>query len=593
MSLASIPIRHPSRVYLTLGPLLALGALTPTPSLPPLILLLAILRLQAATLIPRRNWSGAVAQVICVSLATGVVHAAASLHALSTPFTSLIVLAGLSTVATTIAAGAIAAGYYTERASQTHWARATLFPATWATTWAAVERGSPIGQLATWSPVVNLGGYGWLRQVGGQAAINWVVAAWAVVIADVAGAWMMGPGGEQEPGSEDLVSLVDDGSLVHPVPKARSAISAKARRTLVMTAVLMTLAVPSYMVSDLPPPVSAPDVTPFGVACAMPYPQRNGHATGPPSLKDYVAESKTLQSQAKIILWPESAVHFTAAGEREEAFAKISRQIANGTYYGIGFEEVVHSDSSDGVWKAGMRRNGLVLLGWEGVVYEYYKRNLVPIAESFSLTPSNEQPSLFTMHLPHPKSWTAPEWAPAPNFTRPIDITASICLDFTTASSFAGLPARPALILAPARTWHPSIGRAMWEQAKARAEETGSMVLWCDGGAGGVSGLAGRGMHAFRQTGPGSWAQTVSVPWPFDQRRTMFAAGGTSAALAAVWAIAGMAWMAGAAAAQVGDREQGAGRAVASLTGAAQRALVSIRNLGAREARGEERPLLD
>ncbi|KAI0361364.1 hypothetical protein OH77DRAFT_1492425 [Trametes cingulata] len=588
-------MKHPYRVYLTMGPVLALGALTPTPSFTPAVLLVATLRIQAARGIPRREWYEAIAQVLLVSLATGLVNAAPSLHALSTPATSLVVLASLSAVAASIAAGALAVGYYAERASRTHWVRATVFPAAWATTWAAVERFSPIGQLATWSPVANLGGYSWLRQIGGQVAINWVVAAWAVIISEVAGAWMMGPGGEKDVSSGGRNrSLIDDDVPVldRPIPPARSSLSPKTRRTLLMAGFLFALTVPSYLIADLPPPVAAPDVTPFGVACAMPYPQRNGRSTGPPLWNDYVKESRTLQSQAKIVLWPESAVHFNSEDEREEAFKQIRPHINNGTYYGIGFEEVIHRDTADGVWKSGMRRNGLVLLGWEGVVYEYYKRHLVPIAESFSMTPSNEKPSIFTMQLSHPSSWTAPAWAPGPTFTRPIDITASICLDFTTASSFADLPSRPALILAPARTWHTSIGLAMWEQAKARAEETGSMVLWCDGGEGGVSGVAGRGMQAFRQVGPGSWAQTVSAPWPYDQRRTVFSAAGTSAALAVVWGIMGMGWMAGAVAGQVGDSEHGAGRAVASLTGAVQNAVGFIRNLGQREMRGEERPLL-
>ena len=39
---------------------------------------------------------------------------------------------------------------------------------------------------------------------------------------------------------------------------------------------------------------------------------------------------------------------------------------------------------------------------------------------------------------------------------------------------------------------------AMWEKARARAEEVGSMVLLlCDGGAQGVSGVAGHGIAAY------------------------------------------------------------------------------------------------
>ncbi|CDO73465.1 hypothetical protein BN946_scf185013.g100 [Trametes cinnabarina] len=385
LSLASLPIQHPSWVYHTLAPVLALGALAPTPSFTPLILLVALLRLHFTTIIPRRAWGNAISQVVLISLAAGLVNAAPSLHALSTPTISLVVLAGLSTVTTAIAGGAIALSYFAERdGGARHWTRATVFPAMWATTWAGVERCSPIGQLATWSPVVNLGGYSWLRHVGGQVAINWVVAAWAVVLSDVVGAWVMGPVEDTNLAeASDLISIAreDDEDGVAPVSAvlpAERTTSPRTRRTLLLAGVLVLLAAPSYVATELPPPVHAPDVTPFGVACAMPYAHKNGQPKGPPSLADYVHESKILQSQAKIILWPESAVHFTAEGEREEAFEKMRPQISNGTYYGIGFEEVVHADSPDGVWKAGMRRNGLVLLGWEGVVYEYYKRHLVP-----------------------------------------------------------------------------------------------------------------------------------------------------------------------------------------------------------------------
>ena len=100
------------------------------------------------------------------------------------------------------------------------------------------------------------------------------------------------------------------------------------------------------------------------------------------------------------------------------------------------------------------------------------------------MTPADEKPSIFTMELGHPRDYTAPAWAPGPNHTRPLALTASICLDFTFASALAPvLPSRPALVLAPARTWHAAVGRAMWAVAAARAAEAGALVLWCDGGA--------------------------------------------------------------------------------------------------------------
>lgn len=126
--------------------------------------------------------------------------------------------------------------------------------------------------------------------------------------------------------------------------------------------------------------------------------------------------------------------------------------------------------------------------------------------------------------------------------TRPIPITSSICLDFASSSPFGALPTRPALILASARTWHIGAGLAMWEQAKARAEEIGSTILWCDGGEGGVSGVAGVGAGAGEiiRVGQGSWQTTVAIPWPVVEERTMYAAGGDWMVLVMVWSLVGV-----------------------------------------------------
>lgn len=163
--------------------------------------------------------------------------------------------------------------------------------------------------------------------------------------------------------------------------------------------------------------------------------------------------------------------------------------------------------------------------------------NTCTVAESHSLTPGTEPPAIFTLELPAPKGIKQPKWAPGPNFTRPIPLTASICLDFAHTSAFTSLATRPALILAPARTWHASVGRAMWEQAKARAAETGATVLWCDGGAGGLSGLADARYSEVVQAGPGSWAKPVPVAHPFDARRTLYMRGGQAAAFGAAWGV--------------------------------------------------------
>jgi hypothetical protein len=79
----------------------------------------------------------------------------------------------------------------------------------------------------------------------------------------------------------------------------------------------------------------------------------------------------------------------------------------------------------------------------------------------------------------------------------------------------------------------------MWEQAKARAEEMGSMVLWCDGGKGGVSGVAGGGIDEIMQVGEGSWTRTIAVQWPFNEGRTVYARFGDAYILPAMWLLLG------------------------------------------------------
>jgi hypothetical protein len=202
------------------------------------------------------------------------------------------------------------------------------------------------------------------------------------------------------------------------------------------------------------------------------------------------------------------------------------------------------------------------------------------VVESFPLSPSTEDPKIVELDFP-----PLPKRKPL----RPIPVTASICLDFASPHALTGLPSRPALILAPASTWSREVSMAMWEQARARADETGSMVLFCDGGSeNSVSGIAGHGMREVTQVGPGSWTKNVAVDWPFDERRTMYAAAGDWTMAAIVWATLGVGWI----------TEIAVGKAAARLIrGETLRGLVigainRVRGLAGRQRRDEEQPLL-
>lgn len=105
-------------------------------------------------------------------------------------------------------------------------------------------------------------------------------------------------------------------------------------------------------------------------------------------------------------------------------------------------------------------------------------------------------------------------------------------------SPFRELDSKPALILAPGKTWDAEIGARMWLEVKQRANEIGSLALWCDGGKGGVSGVAGGGYNDVYQVGEGSWERTIGIQYPFNSSRTLYARFGDSLVLAAAWFLA-------------------------------------------------------
>jgi hypothetical protein len=147
---------------------------------------------------------------------------------------------------------------------------------------------------------------------------------------------------------------------------------------------------------------------------------------------------------------------------------------------------------------------------------------IISVAESFSLRASSTPPTVFELPLGHPKGVPPSQWGSRPNYTRPLPLTASICFDFAAPGPFSNLEVRPAVVLAPAKTWHKLVGQVMWNQAKQRADELGSMVLWCDGGEGGVSGIAGQGVSEM-QVGEGSWIRSVGIQYPYQGRLSVYA----------------------------------------------------------------------
>lgn len=163
------------------------------------------------------------------------------------------------------------------------------------------------------------------------------------------------------------------------------------------------------------------------------------------------------------------------------------------------------------------------------------------VVESNVMVPSLEPPKMFNYELVTKRNSRG---KPIKFLTVPI--TVSICLDFASNAPFAELDRRPSLILGPARTWHTGAGMAIWEQAKARAEELGSALLWCDGDVEGVSGIAGHGTGSGEvvQVGRGSWVRAIGLDTNFDDTRTFYGRFGVWPAMALIWGVFGVEWLA-------------------------------------------------
>jgi len=85
----------------------------------------------------------------------------------------------------------------------------------------------------------------------------------------------------------------------------------------------------------------------------------------------------------------------------------------------------------------------------------------------------------------------------------------------------------------------------MFNQAKQRAYETGSTVVWCDGGERGLSGVIGNGYNEPLQVGDGSWMKMIGLPYPLGETRTFFMWTGSFGALSVLWLLCGGGWTAG------------------------------------------------
>jgi apolipoprotein N-acyltransferase len=158
-----------------------------------------------------------------------------------------------------------------------------------------------------------------------------------------------------------------NGSAVEPGRQKR-------RPLLYLCAILVVMAIPSYLIPAFPFPIDSTSTVPISVACALPPVDKNGRI---PTANDYVKETRRLLVEAAdVVLWPEGAVMFETAEAKQTLVDTISDvEFLNHAVVAVAFEEYLPANETS---RPGMRRNGLMLVTREGVKMEYYKRHLVP-----------------------------------------------------------------------------------------------------------------------------------------------------------------------------------------------------------------------
>lgn len=212
--------------------------------------------------------------------------------------------------------------------------------------------------------------YSWIRPILGSVGIDWVVGAWAVIFSELIGMWIMGPEGTLSVSHDNGESLLVPVDEVEPPSDLERKVSQRSSRLLFVFTVLCIGALPSQFMRSLPIPVNSDSTARLSVGCALPLP--TGNLTKP-AFKDYKRETQRLVGLAKVILWPEGAVRFNSTEEKEEAVRLITEH-ADRSLIAISFEDYAEENGREG-----KLRNGVMLIGREeGVIFEYYKRHLVP-----------------------------------------------------------------------------------------------------------------------------------------------------------------------------------------------------------------------
>ncbi|TIA88594.1 hypothetical protein E3P99_02500 [Wallemia hederae] len=325
--------------------------------------------------------------------------------------------------------------------------RISLFPLAWATVWALFESFSSIGRQGSWTPLGSF--LDRLLPFTGQFGIDFAVASLSLIVATagIQGYETL----SKTDGDIDSHEQPDESAPLIASERPTTALPSLKKASLALSKVLIAFVV---IVNIFSPRIRQTEPSnSLSVACVRP---QDGN---------FMKESQRLLAHANVLLWPEARMEVHDDKEKHELLDQVMKILQNNkrAYVGVTFKQR----------RKGKSTNELLWVTHDGVDFEYSKKNVVPIAESFSTSPGLAEAPISTIPLPLESIKHTD--------AIPLSVSSGICFD-------GAFPMRHAdLQLFPARTWDPIVAEQMYQLTKARARESSSALLWCDGGDSGLS----------------------------------------------------------------------------------------------------------
>jgi len=353
--------------------ILAVIGLSPSPNAAGLVGLLVVLQMHQRLF--SKKVDKLVSPWVAATIGTTISHLSAASNALQASFLSTILLAVISAVVSVIpiAATHIDAKFIGKNHRYT-WFRLAGPPAFWASTWGVISMLTPTGRLLMWTPVTGMGPYTWISPYLGPWGIDFIVAAWSIVLTEAIAI----PLSRHVQDPEDMRNIERVTPYTDNPDEPAHRDHSSFRLKSAFTIFLLILAIPSLWTSTIPNPTYTSITTPFTVGCALPQTHLPYMSPHSPTLHDYIMETRKM-TNAKLVLWPEGTLKFDTEADRNETLNRIASDVLSirkGLHVGVGFEEVSPEPRN----KRASKRNGFALLVDNTTVLQYYKRNLVPSA---------------------------------------------------------------------------------------------------------------------------------------------------------------------------------------------------------------------